>query len=229
MRPFLLFRSSPCLPRAWSRGALRTLFTLCTLLSALFLASCYSYSHDVYLNKDGSGTMKIYIEHEQVSYSLKQSPKIEQREKQDCDEPALDWGQIEGVEIQSCQNWIEDYRVFEESIFSFNDVSLLSTEEWSFRWQREGSDKVFTMSYDTGESAPTKDDQIGAREEMAGFRGVRFSVTLPKNISDAPGALVKGNTATWDYTWDEIIDEGMTELHMVAKVKLNLLQRIFGW
>jgi len=215
--------------KSYSRRALRIFFALCTLHSALLLAGCYSYSHDVSLNRDGSGIMKVYIEHEQFSFSFTPSPKIEYREKQDCEEPGFDWSQMDGVEMQSCQNWIRDYRVFEESIFSFNDVSLLSTEGWSFRWQREGSDKVFTMSYDTGEDTPTQDDKIGAREEMAGFRGVRFSVTLPKNISDAPGALVKGNTATWDYTWDEVIDEGMTELHMVARVKLNLFQRLFGW
>ena len=98
------------------RNSTHTIFALCTLLSALFLAGCYSYSHDVHLNRDGSGTLKVFIEHEQVSFSLKQSPKIEYQEKLECEESVDNWSLIEGVELKSCQNWIEDYRVFEESI-----------------------------------------------------------------------------------------------------------------
>jgi len=172
--------------------------------------------------------LEVFIEHEQVSFSSNLSPKIEKREKQDCDEPALDWGRIEGVEMQSCRNWIEDYRVFEEVLYSFNDVSILSTDEWFFSWDRKGSYMIFTMSYDTGEGPPSEENKIGARKEMAGYRGVRFSVTLPKKISEAPGAVVEGNTATWDFTWDKIIDEGITELNMEAKIRFNLLQRLFG-
>jgi len=210
--------------------ALRPFFSLLSLTFFLaLLTGCYSYSHDIVLNKDGSGTLKVFIEHEQVSYSSKPPPKIKEQEKQECSESSYHWGNIEGVDIQSCVYWIEDYHVFEEMLYSFNDVSALSTEEWSFSWELEGSFKVFTMSYDTGADPPTAGEMVGAREEMAGFRGVRFSVTLPKEILEAPNAEVEGKTATWDYTWDRIIDEGMTELHMVAKVKLNLWQRLFGW
>jgi hypothetical protein len=85
------------------------------------------------------------------------------------------------------------------------------------------------MDYETGEEPPTEDDKAKAREEMAGFRGASFSVTLPKEISEAPGAAIEGRTATWDHTWEKIIDEGITELHMEARVKLNFWQRLFGY
>ena len=214
-------------PLAFSLSALLSLLSLTFLL--ILLAGCYSYSQNIDLNRDGSGRLKVLIEHEQMNFFNERSEKVRERKKEDCQEASYHWGDIKGVEVQSCQTWIEDYRVFEEAVYSFNDVSLLSTEEWSFSWQREGSYKVFTMDYETGEEPPTEADKAGAREEMAGYRGVSFSVTLPKTISEAPGATIEGRTATWDLTWEEIIDEGITELHMVARVKLNFWQRLFGW
>jgi len=214
--------------KSYCRGAQRTFFVLCTLHLAFFLAGCYSYSHQVDLNRDGSGTLRVQIEHEQIHFFL-DGETVRERDVEDCQEASYHWGKIQGVEMRSCQSWIEDFRVFEEAVYSFNDVSLLSTQGWSFSWQREGSYKVFTMDYETGEGPPTEDVKAKAREEMAGFRGASFSVTLPKEISEAPGAAIGGRTATWDHTWQKIIDEGITELHMEARVKLNFWQRLFGW
>jgi len=137
--------------------------------------------------------------------------------------------EIPGVELSSCEEWIEDYRVHEEALYSFNRVDALSTGGWSYSWERKGNFKVLSVSYDTGEDAPTEKEKAGAAEEMAGFRGARFTVILPKEIAEAPGAVVEGNTATWDYPWEEVINEGLTHIDMEASVKLNWFQRIFGW
>jgi len=209
-----------------SRRSISVFLFFCVLI---LLGGCYSYSHHIDLNRNGSGTLKVLIEHAQIDFYGGPSEPVRQRDREDCDETSVEWGEIEGVSLQSCQSWIEDFHIFEEAVYSFDHVSRLTTEEWSFSWERQGSYKVFTMDYVTGEEPPTEEDKAATRKEMEGFKGVSFSVTLPKEIADAPGAVVEGRTATWNHTWKEIIDEGVTELHMTARVKLNFWQRLFGW
>jgi hypothetical protein len=141
----------------------------------------------------------------------------------------MDFEEIPGVELLSCETRIEDYRVFNEALYSFNNVDVLSTKGWSYSWNREGVFKVLRISYDTGEDEPSDNEKAKALDEMAGFRGARFTITLPKNIAAAPGAKIKDNTATWEYSWETVIEEGLTKIEMVASVNLNFLQRIFGW
>lgn len=215
-------------PSALRPVSFRTLFTLVPLAFLLsLLAGCYSYSQHVTLQPDGSGTIKTLIEHEQITF-LGESKKVENRARSKCSETELNLEKIHGVEIVECEDWIENYRVYEEAIFSFSDVSILSTEMWSYTWEREGPFKVFTMIYETGEDAPTEEEKAEARSDMEGYRGARFTVTLPRAIAEAPGATVEGNTATWDYPWETIIDEGLTRLEMTAKMKMSFWERLFG-
>ncbi|MDF1535339.1 MAG: hypothetical protein P1S46_02415 [bacterium] len=207
---------------------MRSHLALSTLLLALsLLAGCYSYSQHVTLGKDGSGTIKTLIEHEQITFSGA-AEKVESRARAKCANSELGFEKIHGAEVVQCANWVEDYRVFEEAIYSFSDVSVLSTGMWSYTWERVGPLKVFTMLYETGEGAPTEQDKVDARKDMEGYRGVTFSVTLPGSIVEAPGAVVEGKTATWDYPWETVIDEGLTRLEMTAKVKLGWWERLFG-
>jgi hypothetical protein len=195
----------------------------------LLLADCYNYDQELTLNRDGSGTLMVHIEMEQFTIFGEVEPKVEKLERQPCQTPTMEFEEIPGVELSSCVERIEDYRIHEEALYSFNDVGLLSTKGWSYSWEREGDSKVLRVSFDTEEDPPTEAEKAGAAEEMAGFRGARFTITLPKTIAEAPGAVIKGNTATWDYPWDKVIDEGLTRIDMEARVELNLLQRIFGW
>jgi hypothetical protein len=159
---------------------------------------------------------------------------VESRERAKCTETEVDLEKIPGVELVSCEDWIENYKVYEEAIFSFSDVSVLSTRMMSYSWERpvkngEKQDfREFTLVYDTGGDPPTEQEKIDARSDMEGYRGVTFAVTLPGTIAGAPGAEIKGNTATWDYPWEKVIDEGITLLEMRATVKLGFWERLFG-
>ncbi len=218
---------APCPPKPLRRW-MRTLFPLVPLTFLLtLLAGCYSYSQHVTLQQDGSGTIKTLIEHEQITF-LGESKKVQNRARSKCSDTELNLEQIPGVEIVQCEDWIENYRVYEEAIFSFSNVSVLSTGMWSYTWEREGPFKVFTLIYETGEDPPTEEEKTEARRDMEGYRGSQFTVTLPRTIAEAAGAKVEGNTATWDYTWETIIDEGLTRLEMTAKIKLGLWERLFG-
>jgi hypothetical protein len=201
--------------------------TLLLLLLIVVLPSCYSYSQHVTLQPDGSGTIKTFVEHEQITF-LGESKKVETRARSKCSDTELNFEKIPGVELVQCEDWIENYKVYEEAIFSFSDVSALSTGMMSYSWKKEGNFKEFTLVYETGEDPPTEQDKINARKDMEGYRGTLFTVTLPGAIAEAPGAKVDGNTATWDYPWETIIDEGLTRLEMRATVKLGFWERLFG-
>lgn len=196
---------------------------------SLFFAGCYNYNQEITLNRDGSGTLLVQIEMKQFAFSSEQTPKVEKLERQSCETATMKFDQISGVELSSCEEWIEDYRIHEEAIYTFDQVSALSTEGWSYSWDREGAFKVLRVSFDTSADPPSDVEKEGAAQEMAGFRGARFKVTLPGTITDAPGAAIEGNTATWEYPWDKVIDEGLTRIDMEARVRLNFLQRFFGW
>ena len=217
-RPFL--RPAP--------RALRPYLALSTLLLALSLfTGCYSYSQHVTLNKDGSGTIKTFVEHAQISF-LGERQEVENRERGKCTETEIDLEKIPGVEIVSCEDWVENYKVYEEAIFSFSDVSVLSTGMMSYSWKKEGNIREFTLVYETASDPPTEQEKVDARKDMEGYRGVTFTVTLPGTIAEAPGAVVKGTTATWDYPWEKVIEEGLTRLEMRARVKLGFWEKLFG-
>jgi hypothetical protein len=210
--------------------ALRPLFALCTLHLALTLfAGCYNYEQELTLNRDGSGTLRVLIEHEQIGLIGDPQPRIRERASQTCTDTHLDLEEIQGVELLSCRNRIEDYMVLNEVLYSFEKVDVLSTRGWSYSWDREGSFKVLRIFYDTGEDEPSEHEKEKALREMAGYRGARFTVNLPKSIDETNGAMIEGNKATWDFPWETVIEEGLTKIEMEAKVKLNSFQRIFGW
>ena len=225
-RPFL--RSAFCVPRPELRRRMRSTFLLSTLAFLLIpLAGCYSYSQHVTLNKDGSGTIKTFVEHAQISF-LGERQEVENRERATCTDTEIDLEKIPGVEIVSCEDWVENYKVYEEAIFSFSDVSVLSTGMMSYSWKKKGNIREFTLVYETASDPPTEQEKVDARKDMEGYRGVTFTVTLPGTIAEASGAVVKGNTATWDYPWEKVIDEGITRLKMKASVKLGFWERLFG-
>jgi hypothetical protein len=211
------------------RNIRRFSFPLLPLAFCLLLASCYNYDQEVTLNRDGSGTLRVRIEMEPFTFPGEPEPDVGRSERQPCRTPTMGFEEISGVELSSCEEWIEDFRIHEEALYSFNRVDLLSTRGWSYSWEREGAYKVLRVSFDTEEDAPAKEDKAGALEEMAGFRGAHFTVTLPKEIAGAPGAVVSGNTAEWDFRWEDVIDQGLTRIDMEARVKLNFFQRVFGW
>jgi hypothetical protein len=208
--------------------ALRPLLALSTFLLALsLLAGCYSYSQHVTLNKDGSGNIKTFVEHAQISF-LGERKEVESRERAKCTETEIDLEKIPGVMLVSCEDWIENYKIYEEAIFSFSDVSVLSTGLMSYSWKKEGNTREFTLVYDSGGDPPTEQEKTDASKDMEGYRGVTFAVTLPGTIAEAPGAVVEGKTATWDYPWEKVIDEGLTLLEMKATIKLGFWERLFG-
>jgi hypothetical protein len=207
---------------------MRRPFLLSTLAFLLIpLAGCYSYSQHVTLNKDGSGTIKTWVEHAQISF-LGERKEMETRDRAKCTETEIDLEKIPGVELVSCEDWIDNYKVYEEAIFSFSDVSVLSSGLMSYSWKKEGNTREFTLVYDSGSDPPTEQEKADARKDMEGYRGVTFAVTMPGSIATAPGAVVEGNTATWDYPWEKVIDEGLTRLEMKATVKLGFWERLFG-
>jgi hypothetical protein len=219
---------SECIMRSgWN--VRRISFFLFPFTFSLFFAGCYNYDQELTLNRDGSGTLRVRIEMAQFTVSGETGSMLEKHKRQPCQTPTMEFEEAQGVELLSCEEWIEDYRIYEEATYSFEKVDKLSTKGWSYLWEREGAYRILRVSFDTGEDPPTEAEKAGAAEEMAGFRGARFKVTLPKKIVEAPGAVIDGNMATWDYPWEKVISEGLTRIDMEAKVKLNWFQRIFGW